>query len=393
VSKETWTIIQDLKEWYVLADEIDWPTFANWFKFVRHASMKVEQLEIYAAVFREVELFVPTASDQATIDALIQRAYAAEISEAASDIADGDSGSLDAVDKLMADWKAETDRVSAIESMKVSMDMDDIMAVVMPTGGMKWRLPELNLSLGPLRKGSFITFGARPDSGKTTLLASEVSFMAEQMASEGKRVVWFSNEEAGERVIYRVLQACLGITNTQFSADPDWALEEYTSRMGGNKHIITVYHNNFMHVDYVVEECEKYRDEIGLIVFDQLRKFHGVGSSKSNEVAVQAKLFAWARGIASYAPLLNVHQAKGEAAGVMYPEMDMLYGSTTEIQGECDAVVMLGKTNDPEYGECARGLYSPKNKLFGDLSTEGKFRNAKFEVEIQREIARFKGAY
>jgi replicative DNA helicase len=48
--------------------------------------------------------------------------------------------------------------------------------------GLRWRLASLNSSLGSLRKGDFGFIFARPESGKTTFLASEISYFAEQVS-------------------------------------------------------------------------------------------------------------------------------------------------------------------------------------------------------------------
>jgi replicative DNA helicase len=72
-----------------------------------------------------------------------------------------------------------------------------------------WRLKSLNTALGSLRMGDFGFVFARPETGKTTFLASEVTFMAEQ--TEGN-ILWFNNEEQGGKVKSRCYQATLGLT-------------------------------------------------------------------------------------------------------------------------------------------------------------------------------------
>ena len=71
VSKETFTIMGDMREWLKTNDEVDWPDFASWFKVVRHAGMKVEQLELYGSIFDKMDTYSPTGSDLETVHALI----------------------------------------------------------------------------------------------------------------------------------------------------------------------------------------------------------------------------------------------------------------------------------------------------------------------------------
>ncbi len=392
VSKETFTIMTDMREWYKTNTEMDWTTFGSWFKMVRHASMKVEQLELYSAIFKKMDGFTPTGSDLETVHALIGRDYAAKISEVAGDVADGASTDLTTVDNLMEDWRRDTDNALKSADLYVTKDIHEIMEAVLPTGGKKWRLAELNLSLGPLRKGDFITVGARPDSGKTSLLASEVTFIAEQLIKDDKIVLWFCNEEMGKRVKFRIMQAALGVSVKHFFDNYEVCHANYEAQLSGDR--IELVHQNMMTIQTVQQELRVWGDKVGLIVIDQLHKMQGMGSHGTNDVSRQAMLFQWARGLAEQAPVLNVHQLKGQAEGEMFPSMDMLYGSTTLIQGECDAILMLGRSHDETlYAANARGLYCPKNKLIGDLKSGGKFRNNRFEVKFNNDTSRFKGAY
>ena len=392
VTRETWTILVDMKEWLKIHEDVDWSAFTSWFRIVKHSSMKAEHLDLYTAMLDKMVEFEPSETDEEIMNALVMREYAARIAESAGDIADGVKGDLIEVDKMMAEYRVHADIVSKTDSMFVTEDISEIMEAVIPTKEcLRWRLKELNISLGPIRVGDFITLGARPDSGKTTMLASEVSFMSSQLRHLDKTAYWFCNEEQGKRVKYRIMQAALGLTTKKFVGDVGAAYAAYLAAVGGER--IKIIHSASLSC-YDVETVLANRDDVGLIIFDQLHKFQGVqGGKDTNEVGKQGLLFAWARAMAEYGPVINVHQCKGTAEGVMYPEMDQLYGSTTIIQGECDAIVMLGRPHDPEFHDNTRGLYAPKNKLVGELTSDGRYRNAQFEIMIQPEIARFKGAH
>ena len=66
-----------------------------------------------------------------------------------------------------------------------------------------------------------------------------------------------------------------------------------------------------------------------------------------------------------------------------------MHGSQTDIQGEADAIIALGRTHEPGF-EQSRFIYIPKNKLAGGPLSDESQRNGKFEVLIQPDIARFK---
>jgi len=390
VSRETFTIMSAMKDWYKSsAPTIDWPSFASWFKIVLHAGMKVEQLELYSSIFDRMDGFIPTGTDLEIVNALISRDFASRISEASGDVADGVSTDLTVVDDLMNDWHVETGHTSKSESKIVTCDIDEIMETVLPSGGLKWRLPELNLSLGPVRKGDFIIMAARPGAGKTTMLASESTYLAEQMIEDDKYVLWFCNEEIGKRVKYKVIQSSLALTDKEMVADRHKAKADYITKLHGDR--VVVQYDSTWSQAMIEQELRPYEGHIGLIIFDQLSNFQTSGSN-TNEVSQQGKLFAWARGMSRHAPVITAHQLKGTAQGVIHPDMDQLYGSTTLVQGACDAIVMIGQPT-PEHHPSARGLSVPRNKLIGDLKSEGKFRNAKFEVTLKHEIVRYKGAF
>ena len=69
--------------------------------------------------------------------------------------------------------------------------------------------------------------------------------------------------------------------------------------------------------------------------------------------------------------------------------MNQLYGSKTWVQGEADAIVTIGRMHNDPIPD-ARYIYVPKNKLVGGEPTK---RNARWEVRIHPEIARYSSVY
>lgn len=62
---------------------------------------------------------------------------------------------------------------------------------------------------------------------KTTFLASEVTYMATQLSAEDGPILWFNNEEEGEKVKLRLFQAALGIELVELFSDMDRNEERY----------------------------------------------------------------------------------------------------------------------------------------------------------------------
>jgi len=113
--------------------------------------------------------------------------------------------------------KFETSRTTEESSQFVTTSLTELYDESYKHPGLRWRLNALNHSLGSLRKGDFGFIFARPETGKTTFLASEVSFFAEQATGS---ILWFNNEEQHRKVMLRIIQASLGITIQELSRDP-----------------------------------------------------------------------------------------------------------------------------------------------------------------------------
>src|SRR3990167_6668228 len=115
----------------------------------------------------------------------------------------------------------------------ISDDSEAILAKI-KAPGLRWRLDSMNEMLGPLRKGDFGFIFARPESGKTTFLADQVTYMAEQDCGP---ILWFNNEQAGEVVLARCQQACFGISSQELFNDyPLWR-ERFRETTRGKIHI------------------------------------------------------------------------------------------------------------------------------------------------------------
>ena len=252
---------------------------------------------------------------------------------------------------------------------------------VTSAGGLNWRLEELNVSLGPLPHSSLVLFCARPDGGKTTMLISEAGHMAHQLQDE-ESILFVCNEEPGENVMVRLVCSVAGITLAEYDKDPHAAYDKYLTAAGGDR--IDVYYDEDCSTNDV--ELLLENRNIKLLCIDQLRKLrHGPHRSSEQEYQRLSRLFGWARSIGSRyrIPVLCVHQCDGTAEGLKYLHMGQIHGSNTDIQGECDAIVMIGRAHGEEL---ERGISIPKNKFPG---ADPARRNSIWDVKIDRDLGRF----
>ena len=273
----------------------------------------------------------------------------------------------------------EHQEVEADEITPVDMDLDNLYDTQIATPGLRWRTNWLNKSLGSLRKGDFGFIFARPETGKTTFLASEITHMVSQ--TEGD-ILWFNNEEQGTKVGIRVYQATLGLTTQALFANKQVNKERYKAIT--NNRIKILDFEDSSSKNRIESVLKQYNP--ALIIFDQIDKVRGFKGDR-NDLELK-QIYQWAREISkTYAPVIAVSQASGEAEGKLFLTMDMVDGSKTAKQGEADWILGIGKEQD----NTSRSRYFniTKNKLIGDKDTLPDLRHGSKQVLIKPEIARY----
>ena len=337
----------------------------------------------------KAKTFVPHHAHEEVIKTLIELDYLAQIMEECEKVKEG-SSDLEHVHILATDALKNVERYIEKDELFVSADLSSIADRISSTG-YEWRLDVLNRSLGPLRNGNFVIVAARVEVGKTTFLASEVSYIAQQLPKD-RPVVWVNNEEESSVVFFRIVQAALGVESKEMIADSKAAMIAYTALMGGDKDKIRVTKDTNH-----VRDLETLFREInpGLIVFDQLDKVAGFKESEREDITL-GKIYKWARELArTYGPVIAASQLSATAVDLKDPPfigMDALRGSKTDKPGEADAVITLGKYKEPKTPEeeMIRTINVPKNKLPGGGTKQMESeRHGQYLVTIDPIRARF----
>lgn len=275
--------------------------------------------------------------------------------------------------------KFEHQEVEVNEAKSVDMDLENLYESQIATQGLRWRVNWLNKSLGSLRKGDFGFIFARPETGKTTFLASEITHMVSQTDGE---VLWFNNEEQGNKVAIRCYQAALGLLTDELFVDRTKSKQDYFDLTGNRIKIFDFEDSSTRsRIDAILKSHKP-----ALIIFDQIDKIKGFKGDR-NDLELKA-IYQWAREVAkTYAPVIAVSQASGEAEGKLWLTMDMVDGSKTAKQGEADWILGIGKEQD----NTSRSRYFNivKNKLLGDTDTLPDLRHGSTQVLIKPEVARY----
>lgn len=264
----------------------------------------------------------------------------------------------------------------------VTDDLDDILETTVNKPGLRWRLDSLNKSLGSLRKGDFGFIFARPETGKTTFLACEVTFFSQQLTETSGPILWFNNEEQGKKVKLRCYQAALKATLPRLLTDAKKARELYRERTHDK---VKIFDSSAIHRRQIENICA--REKPSLIVFDQIDKIKGFSSDR--EDLIMGAIYQWARELAKeYAPVIGVCQADGTAEGERWLHMANVANAKTAKQAEADFIIGIGKSHEQGY-DFVRYINISKNKLSGDSDSDPQMRHAKIEVLIKPDVARY----
>jgi KaiC/GvpD/RAD55 family RecA-like ATPase len=342
--------------------------------------------EYYLGVLENLQKLEVSAD---TTVKLVQRIIANkklnEISLAAHDAKEGrvDLEQVQNLFQQFLDSQTEQKEEENDDNVFASDDLETLIQGALQTPGLRWRLTTLNQMLGSLRKGDFGFVFARPETGKTTFLASETTFMCEQLKDDDGPILWINNEEQSDKVMLRCIQAATGCTLSQLRSDQKKYSDLFKQKTKGRLKIIKDV--SIVHKSYVEKLCRRYKPS--LIIFDQIDKI--VGFDSDREDLKLGAIYQWARELAKqYAPVIAVCQADGTGEGVKWLTMSNVANAKTSKQAEADWILGIGKVNDPGY-DAIRYLHASKNKLLGDSDTLPDQRHGRRECLIRPEMARY----
>lgn len=347
--------------------------------FSQRPYIKDKDKEVYETLFKQVrDCSIDVELIEDVLHQMKQRSEAFEISQLAYEVSQGKRKFTDLI--TLAHSMEHEEKLDEVDSSVFTTDdLGELYEGTVKQVGLRWRLATLNRMLGSLRKGDFGFIFARPESGKTTFLASEVSGFAEQASSS---ILWFNNEQDGKAVMLRIYQASLGVTLAELFSDLDGHKRKYLANTGGR---IKLYDSG--NISKTDVERLVYQLKPSLIVFDQLDKIKGFTNDR--EDLRLGTIYQWARELAKeYCPVIGVTQADGSGEGKKWLTMDNVSSAKTSKQAEADFILGIGKTND-EGMEYVRHLHLSKNKLMGDQDTDPTLRHGRMDCILRAEVARY----
>lgn len=251
----------------------------------------------------------------------------------------------------------------------IDTPIGEILAEVDNDHGLKFRrIALLRESISGLAGGASIAIAARPDKGKTSLIASIITDFAAQLGSvfgPDRPILWLNNEGSGKRIIPRVYQAALQLDLAEIIrlSNAGELVPRYTAAVGGTSDIIRVKDMHGASLAQVEQVIESMRPAV--VVFDMMANFRlGGAVNGSNKADAVEQLWQEAREMAvrhDFVAMSTV-QISQEGGNMLYPPYSALKDSKTGIQGATDVILMLGSLDNPE-AQAIRGLSTPKNKF------------------------------
>ena len=309
---------------------------------------------------------------------LRNKKLAYELALVSLDVSEGRSS----VERIFSTMNAFEQKREIEQIEFVSGNLNELYNEAIKTTGLRWRLSTLNRMLGSLRRGDFGFIFARPETGKTTFLASEITFFATQLSESSGPILWFNNEEQGSKVMLRCIQASLGISQAELFSN----INHYQSAFDSNGgQFIKIFDSANIHRRQVEQLCKELNP--ALVVFDQIDKIKGFTDDR--EDLRLGAIYIWSRELAkTYCPVIGVCQADASGEGKRYLTMENVANAKTAKQAEADWILGIGKTHDTAL-EYVRHFHLSKNKLSGDADTEPEMRHGKEDVLIKPLIARY----
>jgi replicative DNA helicase len=391
--QETWILVEALDQYYTnhpITTEVDWNTFRLSFLTTHAAKLGSSKTGHIAAII-DALIAAPAHTEATQVIAAfyVKMNHATRIRETVDQVIAGKDLDLEGeIETSLRELNREAGLVSTtnVGDVFAENDMAIVMEKLSRTDGLEWRLEDLNRSVGPIKGGDLVCVAATPNVGKTRFIASEVTYFANQLKEEDRRILIFNNEETAEAINVALYSAALDLSDVDIRRDVPRNAVRYDKAVGKDSiRIVQCSGWGTWEAEKVIKQWEPT-----IVVYNQLYKFRG-GGRNATEAEQFRQRFQWSREVASKYDVASiaVHQAGALAAGEKWLTQEMLYGSKTGIAGECDVIIGIGKTY-VEAEKNLRYISIARNKLPSGPRTMPEHReDSHFTVKFDAARSRY----
>lgn len=359
--------------------------FLSYFSNVYATNLNKEKITYYLSVIHNIRAYQNEVLVNEILDKYKLKVMAEHIVGLANQVMDGSSDiELDDFIEVIDQHKKEINYINHQEKARIASDLDSVVAMDKQKPGYKWSLDCLNVGCGPAVGGDLIEVFARPNTGKTSFVVNETVHFANQIKGN-KQIVWFNNEESGNKIIKRYYSNVLSKPWQVIKSANQELLDSFKEQFK-NKCLpperLVMYDMPAVHTGQVNSILASLQPAV--VVFNNLDKVHGFKDA-GTEAQRLAKLYQWARELGKEhdAVIFAIGQASADAEQRKKLRMDDMDSSKTGKAGEADLIIGIGyDSNEPN----TRYICTPKNKLDGGTGDREVFQ----AVDFNGAYAQFK---
>lgn len=379
INKETAVIVKRMGEFYE-AVEVDVLTHDQFWPYLqsRYPNWKQKDIDFWRALTKPLDKPNPPGLNEQMATNMLSANLGSRVVDMVDKWKTG--GEIDLGPALRREVEQfESALIRRVKQPLIELPWEAMMEEEAHDVGLHWRTPALQQSTRALRPGDFGILAARPDRGKTTIVAQEITHFAPQLIDlypgEKRPIIWLNNEGPGRRIMSRIRQSALGLgMNEIVQLGWEKARELYVEAIGGDEDMIRVL-DVHGYTSFDIEEIIK-RHRPGVVVFDMIDNIRFAGGTINGGERtdqILESMYQWAReqGVVHEFVGLATSQISAEGEGVRFPPQTALKDSRTGKQGACDFIITMGVDN---------GL--PNQRWIGFTKNKIKRQGAKYSPEV-----------
>ena len=318
----------------------------------------IKGAEIYRSIFDQIESAnIGDAVLGKMIEKMIYKDVNNQIIQACMPVlSDSDEGdALDNVRGLIEVYDGLL-KPDDIDDLFVTDDLEALLDSKVRGEGIKWRLEGLNKDIGDLRGGKLGHVFARPDTGKTTFLISEMSYWAKQLVDD-EIGIWINNEEDGEVLKLRWYSAITGWPIAAILSQPARATAYYNKLAGSRVKLRDKAGITNREIEALIK---RFRPRFMIIDQGDKVKSREKYASKTEMLgALYGEYREWTKKYDM--DILTAGQAHADAGGKQYLRLEWMNNSKTEKPAELDYAIGIG-VNGANDNDLRRYIKICKNK-------------------------------
>lgn len=363
LANETNILLKDYEAYYLNNPDkegLDYSDFKTFFFTNQHPYLSEKEQLNYNQLFQELESLDSTESVTNVLRGFEQQEFYARVQQLTNQNIEFNT--------LRDEILEFEDKISRITDKDLSSDMDLELALeyVDRSKGMQWRCEKLrNHFNGGLINGDLILIAGYSNVGKSSFLASELGYMAQQLRGDDK-ILWLTNEDSHKAYVTRLYCSVLERPLSLIKDNLDKAKQWYTNKLHGDPNRVIIQDIQGWHVKDIERLIKSMKPK--MLAIDMLDNVNGFDKFANKDGAGERyqRLYQWAREMATqHCPILVTTQTNRNGSDTMYPPITELRQSGVDKQGAAKVVIMIGALEGQEH---IRYLSTPKFKLEGSQS-------------------------